>query len=154
MILDRDSAKLYGVSTGRLNEQVKRNKERFPEDFMFQLTKEELEKWISQIAISNSEKMGLRKLPYVFTDYGILMLSSVLKSKRAVQVNIVIMRVFVKFREFLTNHKEFAEKISELEKRMENKDKEIQAIFEVIRQLMFEPKKIKPKIGFHGREDK
>ena len=153
VMLDRDLAQLYKVPTGRLNEQVKRNLERFPEDFMFQLTKEELKNWISQIAISNYQKMGVRRRPYAFTDYGILMLSSVLKSKRAVQVNITIMRVFVRFREMFSTHKEFMFKFSELEKRVAKNNKDIQVIFEAIRQLMFEPKRSKSKIGFHNREE-
>ena len=148
VMLDKDLAELYGVKTKTFNQAVKRNIERFPADFMFRLTKDELENWRSQIVTSNADKMGLRRPPYAFTDYGILMLSSVLRSKRAIQVNIVIMRVFVKFREMLSARKELADKISELEKRMEKKDKEIQAIFEVIRQLMFKPDKPKRKIGF------
>ncbi|MDI6751755.1 MAG: ORF6N domain-containing protein, partial [bacterium] len=99
VMLDRELAELYEVPTRRLNEQVKRNIRRFPEDFMFQLTKEEFENWKSQIAISNSERMGLRHKPYAFTEHGILMLSSVLNSERAILVNIQIMRTFTKLRE-------------------------------------------------------
>ena len=92
-MLDRDLSKLYGVETRVLNQAVKRNIQRFPDDFMFQLSKEEFKNWKSQIVMSNSDKMGLRRTPYAFTDYGILMLSSVLNSDRAIKVNIAIMRV-------------------------------------------------------------
>jgi hypothetical protein len=149
VMLDRDLAGLYGVKAKVLNQAVKRNRERFPADFMFKLTKSELENWRSQFVTSNSDKMGLRRPPHAFTDYGILMLSSVLNSKRAIQVNIAIMRVFVRFRQFFAAHKELALKISELEKKVARNDKEIQVIFEAIRQLMLEPERPKPKIGFH-----
>ncbi|MFC1480425.1 ORF6N domain-containing protein [Candidatus Omnitrophota bacterium] len=149
VMLDRDLAKLYKVPTGRLNEQVKRNIERFPEDFIFQLTREEFNNWLSQIAITNSEKMGQRHNPYAFTEQGVAMLSSVLNSKRAVQVNIAIMRVFVKLKEMLSTHKELMYKLAELERKIEKHDGEICAIFEAIRQLM-EPPPEKPRrmIGF------
>ena len=153
VLLDRHLAKLYGVKTKVLNQAVKRNIKRFPGDFMFQLTKEEFTNWRSQFVTSNADKMGLRRLPYAFTEQGVSMLSTVLNSERAIQVNIVIMRVFVKFREILSTHKELANRIDELEKRMENKDKEIQAIFEAIRQLMLKPDKPKRRIGFYNQED-
>ncbi len=147
VMFDKDLAKLYKVSTGRLNEQVKRNIKRFPADFMFQLTKDELENLISQIAISSWG--GTRKLPHVFTEQGVAMLSSVLNSERAIQVNIVIMRVFVKLKEILSTHKELACKLKELESKTEKHDEDIQAIFEAIRQLMAPPPvKPKPQIGF------
>jgi hypothetical protein len=115
-MLDLDLAQLYQVRTFRLNEAVKRNRNRFPPDFMFQLTQEELKNWRSQIAISNpGTKMGLRRPPYAFTELGVAMLSSVLKSDRAVQMNILIMRVFVKLRELLAAHKDLAAKIEKLE---------------------------------------
>ncbi|MEA1962870.1 MAG: ORF6N domain-containing protein [Patescibacteria group bacterium] len=104
VILDRDLANLYGVETRILNQAVKRNIERFPDDFMFKLTKMEVDNWISQIVISNKEKMGLRKLPYAFTEQGIAMLSSVLKSKKAIKVNIAIMRIFVNIRKFVSTY--------------------------------------------------
>ena len=150
VMLDRDLAKLYKVPTGRLNEQVKRNIDRFPEDFMFQLTKTEFENWLSQIAITNSVKMGLRHRPYAFTEQGVAMLSSVLNSKRAVQMNIAIMRVFVKLKEMTSTHKELVYKLEELERKIEKHDEEICSLFEAIRRLM-EPPPSKPKrtIGFH-----
>jgi hypothetical protein len=135
VMLDRDLAKLYGIQTGRLNEQVSRNLGRFPEDFMFQLTKEEFENWISQFAISNQDKMGLRRRPYAFTEHGILMLSSVLNSERAVQVNIAIMRAFVKLKQAFDTHKELAEKLKELEGEVGKHNKLIIEIFEIIKQL-------------------
>ena len=101
ILIDRDLAELYGVETRKLNQAVKRNLKRFPEDFMFRMTPEEFKNWKSQIVISNSENMGLRKSPLVFTEQGVAMLSSVLNSERAIQVNIQIMRIFTKVREML-----------------------------------------------------
>jgi len=154
-MLDVDLARLYGVPTKRLNEQVRRNIKRFPEDFMFQLTKNEYQNFKSQFLISSlrsqfatSNRGGRRYLPYAFTEQGVAMLSSVLKSERAIQVNIAIMRAFVKLREILSTHKELAHKLNELERKIEKHDAEIQAIFEAIRQLMKPPKSHPRKIGF------
>jgi hypothetical protein len=109
-------ADLYQVPTFRLNEAVKRNRNRFPEDFMFQLSKEELENWRSQIAISNpGAKMGLRRPPYAFTEHGVAMLSAVLNSDRAVQMSIVIVRAFVRMRELLASHTELARRVEQVE---------------------------------------
>ncbi len=151
VMIDADLAKLYGVPTKRLNEQVKRNIERFPEDFMFQMTKEELENWRSQIATSNPSKakMGLRRKPYVFTEQGVAMLSSVLSSPVAVQVNIQIMRAFVQFRRLLTTNKELLEKITAME---EKYDKQFRIVFEAIRS-MIEQKTTKRQIGFEVTKD-
>lgn len=149
VMIDQDLAELYGVSTGRLNEQVKRNIDRFPEDFMFQLSRTESEVLRSQIAIIKPERGQHRKyLPYAFTEQGVAMLSSVLKSKRAVQVNIQIMRAFVKLREILSTHKELAQKLKELELKIDSHDQHIQAIFEFINQLIAPPEKPKRKMGF------
>jgi hypothetical protein len=116
VMLDADLAELYQVPTKRLNEAVRRNVNRFPEDFMFQLGEEELANWRSQIATSNpAAKMGLRRPPYAFTELGVAMLSSVLNGDRAVQMNILIMRAFVKLRELLASHKDLARKIDQLE---------------------------------------
>jgi len=156
VMLDRDLAELYGVETRILNQAVKRNKDRFPEDFMFLLTKQEFLR-ISQFAISSlrSQIVILKKtkasrrgrhikfLPYAFTEQGVAMLSSVLKSKRASQVNIAIMRAFVKLREALSTHKELAHKIKRLERKGYKHDGEIQAIFEAIQQLMKPPEELK-----------
>jgi hypothetical protein len=151
VILDRDLAELYGVETRSLIQAVKRNIERFPPDFMLRLTKEEFDSLRSQIVISKG-KGGRRYLPYVFSEQGVAMLSSVLKSKRAIEVNIAIMRAFVQLRKTLDSHAELARKLADLEKRFESHDEQIQAIFEVIRQLMAPPDKEVKKIGFTARE--
>ncbi len=155
VMLDKELAKLYDVPTKRLNEQVKRNIKRFPADFMFQLTMEEflrmdMNSTSLRSQIATSKRGGRRYLPYAFTEQGVAMLSSVLNSERAVQVNIAIMRVFVRIREILSAHKELAHKLNELEKRVKKHDKQITGIFEVIRQLM-EPPPESPRrqIGFH-----
>jgi hypothetical protein len=143
VMFDRDLAELYGVLTKNLNKAVQRNFERFPEDFMFQLTKEEAECSRFQIGTLNRGQ-NIKYLPYVFTEQGVAMLSSVLKSKIAVQVNIQIMRVFTKLREMMITHKDLARKIEDLERKFESKfqdhDKKIIVIFDAIRQLMAVPK--------------
>jgi len=151
VLLDKDLARLYGVPTGRLNEQVRRNRKRFPDDFMFQLSKDEMENWRSQFAISNSAaKMGLRRRPYAFTEQGVAMLSSVLNSDRAVEVNIAIMRAFVRLREIMSTHKDLARKLDELERKLAEHDDKFAVVFEAIRQLMVPPPEIEKKrrIGF------
>ncbi len=147
VMLDRTLAKLYGVPTKSLNLAVKRNMSRFPEDFMFQLSKKEDESLRFQF--ETSKRGGRRYLPYAFTEHGILMLSSVLNSERAIQVNIAIMRVFVKLKEMISAHKELMHKLGELERKVEEHDEEICSIFDAIRRLM-EPPPEKPKrrIGF------
>jgi len=150
VMLDFDLAALYGVPSGHLNRAVKRNIGRFPIDFMFQLGAEEARNLKCQIGISSWG--GRRSLPYAFTEQGVAMLSSVLKSERAVKVNIAIMRAFVKLREALETNRELARKFSELEKRVGEHDEEITAIIEAIRQLMAPPKKPHREIGFHVRE--
>lgn len=151
VMLDRNLASLYGVTTGNLNKAVKRNIERFPEDFMFQLTKDEENTLRFQFG---SLKRGQhpKYLPHVFTEQGVAMLSSVLRSKRAIQVNIAIMRVFVRLKEIVSTHKELAYKLNELERKIEKHDEEICSIFEAIRQLMAPPEKKRRIIGFkpHG----
>jgi len=129
VILDRDLASLYGESTGRLNEQVKRNIKRFPEDFMFQLTKEEFKNWKSQFAISNSITMGARKLPFAFTENGIAMLSGILKSETAIEVNIKIMRAFTAMRHFLVNNAQIFQRLSNIEYHQIETDKRIDDVF-------------------------
>ena len=152
VMLDRDLAEFYGVKTGALNQAVKRNRESFPGDFMFQLSKAEVEKWKSQIVISNKEKMGLRKKPYVFTEHGIAMLSSVLKSKKAVQINIAIMRVFVMVSRIINSSNDLAEKIDELEKKYDKHDRKIKDIFSALHYLIKgkEKEDNKKEIGFKG----
>jgi len=148
VMLDQDLARLYGVTTGNLNKAVKRNLERFPRDFMFKLTKDEENSLRFQFG-SLKRGQHAKYLPYAFTEQGIAMLSSVLHSKCAIQVNIAIMRAFVKIRQFLSTHKELAKKLEELEKKTAKHDTDIQAIFDAIKQLMTPPKpKQKTQIGF------
>jgi hypothetical protein len=173
VLLDFDLAVLYGVGVKVLNQAVKRNRERFPDDFMFQLTGEETQllrsqlsrlenrqaaenegtgtNW-SQIVTSSQKYRGTKYRPYAFTEEGVAMLSSVLKSKRAVKVNIAIMRAFVKLRQTLDANRQLAQKFSELEERVEKHDDEIAAILEAIRQLMTPPERPRREIGFHVRE--
>jgi len=147
VMLDRDLAELYGVETKVLIQAVKRNVKRFPEDFMFQLIEDEFDNLRSQIVTSSWG--GTRYLPYIFTEQGVAMLSSVLNSERAIQVNIAIMRAFVKLKQILSMNKELAYKLTELEHKIEKHDEDIQAIFEAIRRLMApSPIKSKPQIGF------
>jgi phage regulator Rha-like protein len=148
VMIDRDLAEMYDVETRRLKEQVRRNIDRFPEDFMFELTDEEFENWRSQFATAKSDKMGLRIKPFAFTEHGVLMLSSVLNSERAVQVNIQIMRVYSKMKEILLDHKEILLKLEKLEKKVGKHDSEIRLIFQVIKNLVNEPKQPKNRIGF------
>lgn len=154
VMLSMHLAELYGVEVRALIQAVKRNKERFPEDFMFQLTWEETKSLRSQIVIlNNMAQRGshIKYLPYAFTEQGVAMLSSVLNSKRAIQVNIAIMRAFVKLRQILSAHKELAQKLSELERRLEGHDTDIQGIFEAIRRLTALPEEEpKRRIGFHA----
>ncbi len=137
VMLDSDLANLYGVETRALNQAVHRNLDRFPEDFMFRLTKTEYKTLISQIVISKTEPRGGRqKLPLVFTEQGVAMLSAILKSKRAIQVNILIVRTFVKLREMLQTHKELAKQIEKLEKKYMQHDKQFHVVFDTIRKLL------------------
>ena len=145
IMLSPHLAELYGVETRVLIQAVKRNIERFPADFMFSLSRREIRD-ISQIVMSPHIKHA--PMVYAFTEQGIAMLSSVLRSKQAVRVNIAIMRAFVKLREIFSTHKELAHKLAELERRVESHDTDIQAIFEAIRQLMASPVKPKRRIGF------
>jgi len=140
-------AELYGVETRVLNQAVKRNINRFPEDFMFQLNNFEADQLVSQNVIPHRKYFG-GSLPYAFTEQGVAMLSSVLNSERAVQVNIAIMRAFVKLREMLSTHKELAHKLAQLERKIEKHDENIKLIFNAIRQLMAPPEPKKRKIGF------
>jgi hypothetical protein len=133
VMLDLDLAELYGVETRRLNEQVKRNLDRFPADFMFQLNQEEFENLKSQFATSSWG--GRRKLPYAFTEHGVLMLSSVLNSNKATRVNIQIMRIYVKIRQLITLNKDILEKLEVIENKFTDHDEKIILIFEYLRQL-------------------
>ena len=155
VMLDHELADLYGVTTKALKQAVRRNLDRFPSDFMFELTKGEFADLRSQIVTSSSPQWGgSRYLPMAFTEQGIAMLSSVLRSKRSVQVNIAIMRVFVRLRETLATHKELARKLADLERQLKDHDEHIQTIFEAIHQLMSPPEGTKRKIGFEVKEGK
>ena len=153
VMLDKDLAELYGVKTKRLNEQVKRNRKRFPEDFMFRLIKREKEE-----LVANCDRLKALKHstinPYAYTEQGVAMLSSVLKSDRAIQVNIQIMRVFSRLRQIIATHKELAHKLDELERKIAQHDGEIATIFEAIRQLMAPPERTRKKIGFTLKEQR
>jgi hypothetical protein len=148
---DSELARLYGVTTGNLNKAVKRNLRRFPNDFMFQLSIKETQHLIFQIGRSKG-RGGRRHRPYVFTEQGVAMLSSVLNSERAVQVNIAIMRAFVKLREVLETNRELASKFAELETRVGRHDEELNAIMQAIHKLMTPRKPQRREIGFHVRD--
>ena len=150
VMLDRDLGELYGVKAIALRQQVRRNRKRFPSDFMFQLRAKEANLLVSQNVIPSRRSLG-GSLPYVFTQEGVAMLSSVLNSERAVQVNVAIMRAFVKLRQFAASHQDFGRKIDALERKFSQHDQEINAIFRAIRELL-EPPPVKPKrvIGFRA----
>ncbi len=148
VMLDRDLAEMYGVTTGNLNKAVKRNLNRFPEEFVFQLTKEELRNLIFQIGISKKDRInlkfqfgtsswgGTRKLPYAFTEHGVPMLATVIRSERADKITILVIKTFVKVGEIIANNKEIAAKLKELESKSDKHDKEIQLIFQAIKELI------------------
>ena len=146
VMLDVHLAELYRVATKNLNKAVRRNKDRFPGDFMLQLTKEEFNSLRFHFGTSNAGKGGRRYLPYAFTEQGIAMLSSVLHGRRAAQVNIEIMRAFVKLRELLATHKDLARKLEELERKY---DAQFRVVFDAIRRIIQPPDKPKRRIGFH-----
>ena len=153
VIMDRDLAVLYGVETKRLKEQAKRNIERFPEDFMFELSKLEFANWRSQFAISNSERMGLRYQPFCFTEQGMTMLSCVLNSERAIRVNIQIIRIFTRMRELLIPNSDILQKLLDLESKGMDHDRKINLIFKYLQQLRKSETekqefKQRPRIGF------
>jgi len=149
VMLDRDLASLYGVPTGALNQAVRRNRDRFPEDFMFQLTSTEVaELNLSQIVIGSEKHRDPRLRPYAFTEQGVAMLSSVLRSKRAITVNIEIMRAFVKLRQLLTSNAELARRLDELESKY---DKQFKIVFDAIRHSIAKPVKDRKEIGFRSR---
>ena len=148
VILDRDLAALYDVGTHVLKQAVRRNKDRFPEDFMFVLNPIEFRDWRSQFVISKADRTGLRHPPMAFTEQGVAMLSSVLRSKRAVKVNIEIMRAFVKLRQLLISNSELARHLHELEGKY---DKQFKIVFDAIRHLMATPVRARKEIGFRSR---
>jgi hypothetical protein len=148
VILDTDLAELYGVPVKRLNEQVKRNRERFPADFMFQVNAEELESLRSQNATSKPSRGGRRYAPYAFTEHGAIMAATVLNSERAVEMSVFVVRAFVRLREMLASNEKLASKIDELEQRLDIHDESIQDLLEAIRQLMLPEPATGRKIGF------
>lgn len=150
-MLDSYLAELYQVKTKQLNQAVERNKRRFPEDFCFKLTEEEVLNLRSQFVTSSSRYGGRRYLPYVFTEHGVAMLSSVLRSERAVEMNIFIIRAFVKLREVLSLHKDLAAKIEELEKKQNEQGDQLRSVYEVVKQLITEPVKKIGKMGFEAK---
>lgn len=147
VMLDRDLAELYGVATFRLNEQVKRNKKRFPADFMFRLTEEEKQRLIDEQEQYASLKFS-PALPNVFTEHGAVMLASVLNSTRAIEVNIQVVRIFTKMREVLSAHKDIMLKLEQLERKVTAHDGDIQMIFSALKQLLNPPQEPRPRIGF------
>jgi len=154
VMLDRDLAELYGVETKRLKEAVRRNKGRFPEDFMFEMEAEELKNWRTQFASSNSERKGLRYRPFCFTEQGVSMLSSVLNSESAIMINIWIIRVFSKMRELLQNNKEILLQVEKIEMKLTGHDKDISLIFQYLKKLLNPTQPPRKRIGFRRREEK
>jgi len=159
IILDRDLATLYGVPTFRFNEAVKRNRRRFPDDFMFRLTADEFAALTSQIAMSKPSRGGRRTLPYAFTEHGAVMAANILHSERAIQMSVVVVRAFVKMRAMLTAQKDLARKLAALEKTLtERLDLHERVISDIIQQIMSllnppsEPEPPRKQIGFHARE--
>lgn len=153
VMLDKDLAFLYGVKPIALRQQVKRNAERFPSDFVFQLTQKEVDNLVSQNVIASKKTLG-GYLPYVFTEHGVAMLSSVLKSKKAVQVNIAIIRAFIKLREILVTHRNIFAKIEKIKKEQKNQNQKIQSIINIISQMLNPPiSENKEPIGFRDRNN-
>ena len=147
VILDSDLAELYGVSVKRLNEQVKRNRDRFPADFMFQLNAKEHQDLMSHNA--TSKRGGRRYAPYAFTEHGAIMAATVLNSQRAVEMSIFVVRAFVRLREMVSNNRQIVAKLEELENRLEKHDTDIEQLIEAIKELMVPPEPTGRKIGFH-----
>lgn len=152
VMIDRELAELYNVTTGNLNKAVKRNLKRFPDDFMFQLTAEEFKNLIFQNGTSSWG--GTRKMPYVFTEQGVAMLSSVLNSDTAIEVNIRIIRIFTRLREMLLTHKDILLKLEQLEKQVVQNSDEIQLIFSALKELVSPPQEPRPSIGFKRQSEK
>jgi len=156
VMLDRDLAELYGVETRVLKQAVKRNLDRFPDDFMFEMTKEEFLNWRSQFVTSNSDKMGLRYAPFCFTEQGVTMLACVLNSQRAIQLNIQIVRIFTKIREVLTDNLSVKLEIEEINKKLENQDKNIELVFSYLDELIEkqENPQLRKQIGYKRKSEK
>lgn len=148
IIIDSDLARIYGVTTRRLNEQVKRNIDRFPRDFMFRLTPREFDVLISQFATSKPGRGGRRKLPYAFTEHGAIMAANVLNSRQAIQMSVYVVRAFVQLRGRLWENRELARKLLELERKVDYQGGELHELFEAFRRLMAVPERPKRQIGF------
>lgn len=148
VMLDRDLAMLYGVEAKRLKETVRRNLERFPEDFMFELNEEEFKIWRTQIASSKSDLKGLRYAPYCFTEQGVTMLSCLLNSKQAIETNIRIIRVFTKIFEMLVTHKDILLKLEQFEKQMDRNTEDIQLIFKALKEFLNPVQEPRRQIGY------
>jgi hypothetical protein len=151
VMLDSDLAELYQVPTKVLNQAVRRNLDRFPADFMFQLNREELENLRSQLVTSSGDHGGRRYPPYAFSEHGVAMLSSVLASKRAVQLNILIIRAFVRLREYLATHKDLAQKLQDVERTQQEHNAHIEQIYGYIQRLLEPPESSKGRIGFKAQ---
>jgi len=154
VMIDRDLAELYGVETKQLKRQVRRNIDRFPDDFMFELSDDEFQEWRRQIGTSNEgDKMGLRYAPFVFTEQGVAMLSSVLNSERAIKVNIQIMRIYTKMREMLMTNQEILLRLEQLERKVDGHGDDIQLIFTYLKQLINPPQEPRLRIGFRRKDE-
>ena len=151
MILDADLAKIYGVSTKKLNQAVKRNTHRFPSEFLFQLTQQEKDEVVTICDHLRNLKYS-PFLPFAFTEHGAIMVASVLNSERAIQVSVFVVRAFIRLREMVSTHRELSRRLAELEKRLESHDEQIQMILKAIKQLMAPPEKPTKRIGFQIRE--
>lgn len=154
VMMDRDLAELYGVETKVLKQAVRRNTARFPADFMFEMNKAELKNWRSQNVTSKNDKQGLRYAPFCFTEQGVTMLSCILNSKRAIAVNIQIIRVFSKMREMLLTHKDILLKLEQLEKQVTQNSEDIQMIFTALKQLLNPTQQPRERIGFRRSDEK
>jgi hypothetical protein len=153
VIMDKDLAELYGVATKVLKQAVRRNQERFPEDFMFEMTPIELENWRSQFVTSNSDKMGLRYPPFCFTEQGVAMLSSVLNSDTAIRVNIQVIRVFTRMRQLVLTHKDILLQLEKIERKLSKHDEDIILVFKYLKQLLDPPATPRNKIGFRRKNE-
>jgi phage regulator Rha-like protein len=154
IMIDRDLAELYGVETKRLKEAVRRNITRFPKDFMFAMTANEFEIWRKENVSNKEDKMGLRYAPFCFTEQGVTMLSCVLNSERAIEVNIRVIRIFTKLREMLLTHKDILLKLEQLEKQVVQNSAEVQIIFNALKQLLNPPQEPRESIGFKTSSNK
>ena len=154
VMIDRDLADLYGVETKRLKEAVRRNINRFPKDFMFEMNEDEFGNWRTQFATSKSDRVGLRYAPFCFTEQGVTMAACILNSERAIAVNIQIIRIFTKMREMLLTNKDIFLQLEKLEIKLANHDKDILIIFKYLKQLLNPPEPTRRRIGFRRNDEK